>query len=42
MIKHLGAKDIVMSHLNHHDPEIQKHALLCISKMMVNNWEFVR
>ncbi|GLE00746.1 hypothetical protein PINS_up009534 [Pythium insidiosum] len=40
--KRLGAKKVVMKLMTHENPEVQKHALQCISKMMVNKWEFVK
>nr|CCA18464.1 Vtype proton ATPase subunit H putative [Albugo laibachii Nc14] len=39
--KRLGAKKVVMKLMAHEDPEVQKQALQCISKIMVNKWEFV-
>jgi len=41
VIKHLGAKDRIMALIDHGDPEIQRHALQCVSKILVTNWEFV-
>ena len=41
VIKHLGAKDQIMALIDHEDPEIQRHALQCVSKILVTNWEFV-
>ena len=41
VIKHLGAKDRIMALIDHDDPEIQRHALQCVSKILVTNWEFV-
>ena len=40
--KRLGAKRVAMKLMTHEDGEVQKHALQCISKMMVNKWEFVK
>jgi V-type H+-transporting ATPase subunit H len=37
----LGAKIKVMSLLEHKDRDIQKAALVCISKMLVTQWEFL-
>ena len=38
--KRLGAKQVVMPLLQDHDNvEIQRQALLCISKLLVNNWQ---
>jgi V-type H+-transporting ATPase subunit H len=42
LCKHLGAKPVVMQMLAHQNADVQKQALLCVSKMMVNNWEFVK
>lgn len=30
-----------MALIDHEDPEIQRHALQCVSKILVTNWEFV-
>ncbi|KAI9914427.1 hypothetical protein PsorP6_007806 [Peronosclerospora sorghi] len=40
--KRLGAKKVAMKLLTHKNGEVQKQALQCISKMMVNKWEFVK
>ncbi|OQR83952.1 V-type proton ATPase subunit H [Achlya hypogyna] len=40
--KRLGAKKVAMKLMTHENAEVQKHALQCISKMMVNKWEFVK
>lgn len=40
--KRLGAKELVMTLIEHDNPELQRHALLCVSKMMVHNWEYVK
>ena len=40
--KRLGAKDMAMSLIEHDNPELQRHALQCVSKMMVQNWEYVK
>lgn len=37
----LGAKDIVMKLVDHHNKELQRHALTAVSKMMVQNWASV-
>ena len=38
----LGAKHVVMPLLNEHESDdIQRKALLCISKLLVNNWKAV-
>lgn len=36
--KRLGAKDVVMQLIENDNEELQRHALLCVSKMMVQNW----
>jgi V-type H+-transporting ATPase subunit H len=40
--KRLGAIHVVMTLLNHEHVDLQRHALLCISKLMVRNWEAVQ
>lgn len=40
--KRLGAKELVMPLIEHENVELQRHALQCVSKMMVQNWEFVK
>jgi len=40
--KRLGAKELVMSLIEHENVEVQRHALQCVSKIMVQNWAFVR
>ena len=40
--KRLGAKEVAMSLIEHDNPELQRHALTAVSKMMVNNWEHVK
>ena len=42
IVKHLGAKDLVMAKIDDADPEVQRHALQCMSKIMVQQWEFMR
>lgn len=39
--KRLGAKEIVMKKIEHENTEVQRHALQCVSKMMVHNWAAV-
>jgi V-type H+-transporting ATPase subunit H len=42
IVNRLGAKQVVMPLLqDHENDEIQRQALLCISKMLVNNWKAV-
>lgn len=40
--KRLGAKDVAMKLIDHENLEVQRHALQCVSKMMVQNWAAVR
>jgi len=40
--KKLGAKDLVMPLIENDNPELQRHALQCVSKIMVQNWEYVK
>jgi V-type H+-transporting ATPase subunit H len=40
--KRLGAKELVMPLIEHDNPELQRHALQCVSKIMVHNWEYVK
>lgn len=40
--KRLGAKELVMPLIEHENVEVQRHALQCVSKIMVQNWEFVK
>ena len=40
--KRLGAKNLVMPLIEHENPELQRHALQCVSKIMVQNWEYVK
>lgn len=40
--KRLGAKELVMPLIEHDNVELQRHALQCVSKIMVQNWEFVK
>lgn len=42
IVKRLGAKEIVMKLIEHENPELQRHALQCVSKILVNNWQAVR
>ena len=37
--KRLGAKEVVMPLMDHEDTKIQQHALQCISKLLVSNWQ---
>jgi len=40
--KRLGAKELVMPLIEHDNVELQRHALQCVSKIMVQNWEHVK
>lgn len=40
--KRLGGKELAMTLIEHDSPELQRHALQCVSKMMVHNWEYVK
>lgn len=42
VVKSLGGKDQAMELIGHRDPTVQMHALQCISKVMVTNWEFMK
>jgi len=42
VVSALGGKDLALELLSHEDSEVQTHALQCISKIMVTNWEFMR
>jgi V-type H+-transporting ATPase subunit H len=43
MLKNLGAKDTIMLLVDFTDNlEVQRQALQCMSKIMVNQWEFIR
>jgi V-type H+-transporting ATPase subunit H len=42
IVKRLGAKELVMQLIEHENPELQRHALQCVSKIMVQNWEYVK
>lgn len=36
-----GAKPLAMQVLKHPDPTVQKHALTCVQRLMVINWEYL-
>eukprot|EP00539_Tryblionella_compressa_P003864 CAMPEP_0178736276 /NCGR_PEP_ID=MMETSP0744-20121128/2349_1 /TAXON_ID=913974 /ORGANISM="Nitzschia punctata, Strain CCMP561" /LENGTH=515 /DNA_ID=CAMNT_0020388729 /DNA_START=85 /DNA_END=1629 /DNA_ORIENTATION=+ len=38
IVKRLGAKELVMPLIESENPELQRHALQCVSKIMVQNW----
>lgn len=40
--KRLGAKELVMPLIEHENVDVQSRALQCVSKIMVQNWEFVK
>ncbi len=40
--KRLGAKDMVMPLIESENVDLQRHALQCVSKLMVQNWEYVK
>eukprot|EP01100_Stratorugosa_tubuloviscum_P014363 TRINITY_DN764_c0_g1_i1.p1 TRINITY_DN764_c0_g1~~TRINITY_DN764_c0_g1_i1.p1 ORF type:complete len:444 (+),score=172.46 TRINITY_DN764_c0_g1_i1:103-1434(+) len=42
IIQQLKAKEELMRLMTHSDPEVQKHALLSVQKIMVQNWEHLR
>jgi len=41
ILQNLNAKQYIMGLMSHPDAEVQKHALLCIQKVMVHNWEYL-
>lgn len=42
ILSRLNGREKVMRLLSHEDEEVQRHTLQCISKLMVNNWEYLR
>jgi V-type H+-transporting ATPase subunit H len=42
IVKLLGAKDRAMGLIEHNNAEIQRYALQCVSKCLVQKWEWVR
>lgn len=40
--KRLGAKELIMPLIEHENPELQRHALQAVSKIMVQHWEYVK
>ena len=40
-VEDFGAKLAVMSILKHSDPEVQKHALTAVQRLMVINWDLL-
>lgn len=41
LLQDLSAKQYIMGLMSHPEPEVQKHALLSIQKIMVQNWEYL-
>jgi len=41
-VKKMGGKDRVMDLIESEDEEIGRQALVAVSKVMVQNWEFVK
>ena len=37
----LGAKAKLMALVDHEDLDVQRHALQCVSKILVSNWAFM-
>ena len=35
----LGAKELVMQLIDHENSDVRRHALVCVSKMLVHNWQ---
>jgi V-type H+-transporting ATPase subunit H len=42
VVSKLNGKDVAMQMIGHDNADIQRQALQCISKIMVQNWEFMR
>lgn len=40
-IESLGGKNLVMLRLTHEDPNVRYESLLCVQKLMVQNWEYL-
>jgi len=40
-LSQLDGKLAIMQLMTHPDEEVQKHALMCVQKMMVHNWEYL-
>ena len=38
IVNRLGAKDIILGLIDHPNPGLQRQALQCVSKMLVQNW----
>jgi V-type H+-transporting ATPase subunit H len=41
ILSKMDGKVDIMKLMGNPDPEVQKHALLCVQKMMVHNWEYL-
>ena len=41
LLKILGGKQLVMQLLTHQEPHVKYEALLCLQKLMVQNWEYL-
>lgn len=41
IIESLGGKELVMQLLSHQDANVRYEALLCVQKLMVQNWEYL-
>jgi len=41
LVAQFSAKAPAMKLLKHDDPEVQKHALICVQRLMVINWEYL-
>jgi len=39
IVQELKGKELAMGLMAHPDPEVQKQALLCVQKLMINNWQ---
>lgn len=39
--ENLGGKQLVMQLLTHSDANVRYEALLCVQKLMVQNWEYL-
>mmetsp|Transcript_26756 Transcript_26756/g.58258 ORF Transcript_26756/g.58258 Transcript_26756/m.58258 type:complete len:480 (-) Transcript_26756:1191-2630(-) len=39
IVQDLKGKELAMGLMAHPDPEVQKQALLCVQKLMINNWQ---
>lgn len=38
VVKGMGAREVVLRATEHENPDVQRQALLCISKILVQNW----